>query len=104
MSEKSAKESAERLFSIDNIISSYNTETNKIFSQKKNGFIHYYGTDERLHKAGLDINKCRKNILRYSNSEFCVFSILDDVKQFDRQRNSYWFLLCQNWKFTPNEG
>ena len=51
--EKSAKESAERLFSIDNIISSFNSETSKIFSRKRNGIIHFFGTDKSLHRAGL---------------------------------------------------
>ena len=38
----------------------------------RNGFIHYYGTDKSLHRAGLDINKCRRNILRYSYGILCV--------------------------------
>ena len=37
---KSAKESAERVFKIDNVISTYNKSTTKIFLEKRYGFIH----------------------------------------------------------------
>lgn len=86
--EKTNRESAERVFNIDNITSSYNQQTKPIFSAKKNAFIHIF-QQYRKNKEniifGLDINKCRKNILRYSKYSYCVYSCLDDVKPINNE-------------------
>lgn len=88
--EKTARETAEKTFNIDNTVSSFNIETSKIFKARKNGFIHVYkekcGKKDKWTKLGLDINKCRANIIRYSMNKFCVFSVLDNIEIFDHKK------------------
>jgi len=81
---KSAKEASERVFKIDNVISTYNKITLSIFSQKRFGFIfhQFKPKSEKTSIFGIDLNKCRKNILRYSKFDYCVFSVLDDPQIF----------------------
>ena len=90
--QKTLMESAERLFACDNTISSYNKQLRDVFRMSKNGFVHNFLNREvvkhleekgKMILFGLDINKCRKNIVTYSKYNYCVFSVLDNVKPFD---------------------
>jgi hypothetical protein len=44
--EKTAKECADRIFKIDNTLSCFTTETQKIFTDSKNAFVHKFEKDE----------------------------------------------------------
>ena len=94
---KTSLEAAERVFDADNTKSDFNDVTQKIFNATKNAFRHttfetyeemdkmYQDIkDEKVYEFGLDINKCRKFLLRYGKGDFCVFSVLDDVKNFNK--------------------
>ena len=59
---------------------------------------------------GLDINKCRKNILYYSEYEFPVFTVMDSVKKYTGQNGaglyyiespSYIPLRGNGWYYYP---
>ncbi|MBC7766561.1 AAA family ATPase [Arenimonas sp.] len=106
---KSNKEASERLFNMDNIISSYNATTQDIFTKSKNGFIHNFKGIKDVQKRvnnkesevfGIDINKCRKNIAKYSQYDYCVFSVLDDITEFtDKHKDipiGYYYIVSDN--------
>ncbi len=111
--EKSAQESAERCFEIDLTQSHYNTETHEIFDKKKSAFTRN-NLDEEEYKSldsklffGLDINKCRTNIVRHSKFDYCVFSVLDNVVQFDCKKHKdipigYYFI--DTFNYLPFKG
>lgn len=116
--EKSAKESAEIIFKMDNTLSTYNQFTKQIFSKAKNGFIHCYEDSEYVQKQlqknkghlfGMDINKCRTNIWRYSDYDYCVFSVLDDIQKFrptDEEHNQIpiGFYYIETKRMLPLKG
>jgi 5-methylcytosine-specific restriction endonuclease McrA len=90
---KSNKEAAERCFDTDNTQSDYNAATLEIFKTVKNGFIHNFDPVDRHWQArieqgksyalGFDICKCRTETALRMESDWCVFSIFDDVVSFD---------------------
>ena len=95
---KTNLDSAERLFNHDNTISSYNIQVAEIFKRSKNGFIHNFinplAVEHLVEKKkkvlfGLDLNKCRKNIVLTNEDEYCVFSILDNIESFDCEFNEH---------------
>lgn len=98
--EKSNRESCEHLFNIDGIMSSYNTHTKNVFSAPKNGFVHTYGNKFNSEMcAGLDLNKCRRNILLHNKSPFCIFSVLDDIapaKNLTEIKTGFYFVVTNN--------
>lgn len=100
------------IFKLDRTLSHYNTATVQIFSQAKNAFIHtfipleefgavdmvpcvldastnvtraQFRVKEGVLLAGLDMEKCRTNILRFGmgDNEFADFTVLDDPVAFD---------------------
>lgn len=97
------------VFRNDRALSYFNNATVPVFSQPKNAIIHsflsvseyadfekiktedgkFIRNELKVNKgvilAGLDIQKCRTNILRYAmkDQRFPVFSALDDPKKFD---------------------
>ena len=91
---KSNLESATRLFNIDNTKSVFNAQTKEIFNKRKNGFRHnYIDIDDAINKVnyegqfafGLDLTKCRKNILRYGKQDFCACSLLDNIVYYNTE-------------------
>ena len=89
---KTSKEASDNA-NFDNTRSSFNILSQPIFAEKKNGFRHVYCDIHVIKKRlsrkqrklfGLDINKCRKNGVRYGNDDYCVFSVMDDPKPFDQ--------------------
>jgi 5-methylcytosine-specific restriction endonuclease McrA len=94
--QKSSKEAAEMICNIDNSASYYNERTMEIFAKKPmNAIVHNfipfesYAKDVRKGKkilAGLDIEKCRTNILRFGNTEeWNCFSVLNDPVKYDEE-------------------
>lgn len=82
-------ESSERRYKCDNTKSTFNVTTKEIFSDPKYGIIHNFGkVKKECIQQGLDMNKCRKNIVRYSEHKWCVFSILDDPVIFDKKKHN----------------
>jgi hypothetical protein len=74
----------ETYINIDPISSSFNKKVRKIFGSshmRKFAFVEKLGDFDA--KYGYDINKCRKNLLYYSNWEFPVYSVMDDTQPFD---------------------
>ena len=84
---KSRLETSEGNFKINNTLSCYNNETFKIFTAKKNAFIHSYKSKYDFPVGsiffGLDLVKCRKHILQFLIDKFPVFSVLDDPKVYN---------------------
>jgi hypothetical protein len=92
--EISSRQAMERLMNIDNSMSYYNDQTFEIFNRIKTGLCHnFVDIDQyiRFNKekrvlSGLDMNKCRRNMLRYSNiDDWCCYSILDSPVQYDSE-------------------
>lgn len=67
---KSNKEDIDRFFKTDALKSSYNNITKPIFTKARNAFISGDCTDDYDDEllGGLDINKCRRNILGILNT------------------------------------
>lgn len=102
------------IFKLDRTLSHFNSATLPIFSEAKNALVHNYipyteyaeiiinenkktGKKSKsllLHEgvilAGLDIVKCRTNILRYGiKDEFCDFSALSDPEPFNYKKEEH---------------
>jgi hypothetical protein len=90
-SSKSAKENAERVFHIDNSISSYNATTKPVYLIPKSAIVHHFQDKDTVRRNkcvktfGLDMNKCRKNIVLNNEFDYPVFSALDDIKVFNAE-------------------
>lgn len=107
---KSNLEHCNRVFNVNNTQSNLNKTTQQIFNKTKNGFRHCkFDSDEevdhliekiklgQLHALGLDIKKCRKNILRHGTGEFSVYSVLDDVKAFAGDiKTGFYYVVTDN--------
>lgn len=90
---------------IDDIISSFNTKVKNIFDShemKKWAFVEKLGDYEA--KYGFDINKCRKNIAYFTKYEWCVYSVMDDVKPFCGQVRAGFFYVnsCNTFPLRGN--
>ena len=81
---KTKVEAANGLFDdVDPIVSNFSQKLVKLFESiemQKWAFVEKLGQYEA--KIGYDINKCRKNIMYYTKYDWCVYSVLDDVKTF----------------------
>jgi 5-methylcytosine-specific restriction endonuclease McrA len=93
---KTNKEAAERCFDTDNTQSDFNEDTLQVFKVVKNGFIHNFDPEKvwklRVKKGlttilGFDITKCRTETALRMDSEWCVFSVFDDVQPFDSEKH-----------------
>jgi 5-methylcytosine-specific restriction endonuclease McrA len=90
--QKTALENAERIFHIDNSISSWNVTTKAIFQKPKSALIHHFrdkdtvNRDKTVRTFGFDLTKCRKNIVLNNKFDYPVYSALDDVKVFDIEK------------------
>jgi len=105
---KSNLESATRLFDVDNTMSMFNAQTKDIFSKRKNGFLHHYSDIQKAiekvergekYAFGLDMKKCRKNILRYTKHDFCAFSLLDNLVYYnenDEIKLGFYYVISEN--------
>lgn len=105
---KSNREAGEKLFNIDGITSSYNKQTKDVFSNAKSALKRSYDNKKRGYKRiGLDINKCRRNILLNNKDNFCVFSVLDDFVTFNSDTMSkipVGFYIIKTNNFVPFNG
>jgi hypothetical protein len=87
---KTALENAERVFHIDNSISSYNATTKPIFLAPKSALVHHFKdkdtvkNNKGVRTFGLDTTKCRKNAVLNNKFDYPVYSALDDVKEFSK--------------------
>ncbi len=100
---KTCKESEFDLFEKDYLLSSFNNVTLDIFNVKKNAFIlHDIDYDAKKDILfGIDINKCRRNILYHSRYNYCVYSSLDEVEPFSgKLKTGYYYLHLYN---TPDD-
>ena len=83
--EKTKEEREDNTYiNIDPISSSFNDKVNEIFQSdlmKKWAFVENMG--KYTPKKAYDINKCRKNIMYHSKYEWAVYSVMDDVCNFD---------------------
>ena len=114
--EKTNKEAVERKMKIDNTYSNFNQNTINIFKPSKQGIVmhtpHYdvYNKNTNKYKLfGMDLNKCRKNILKYSEFDYCIYSILDDIKDYDKINNKdiktgFYYLNTSNTMPLRNSG
>lgn len=94
---KTNKEINEDYFGGDMMKSNYNSITLPIFSRKKSAFIQGKCTMNYENLFGLDNNKNRRNILRYSEYDYCVFSSLDEPKPFDGEiTTAFYYIESQN--------
>jgi len=52
----------------------------------------------------LDINRSRKNELRFGKGDFCVYSVLDDAKQYRQTdiQTAFYFTLFEQIKRESN--
>ncbi len=116
--EKTRRDKTQRVFKIDQSMSSYNDDVAKIFHRAKNGFLHNFDLDKayegrvkqgRSILVGYDINKCRTELLYRNTFPFCVFSCLDDVKEFcpDDEKHKvippgYYYV--KSWNLLPLKG
>lgn len=107
---KTTKEDNFKFFEKDYLISSYNNITLDIFNIKKNAFIQCTnnGVEEEDDQFfGIDINKCRRNILYYSLYDYCVYSSLDEPTEFNGVLQTGYFYLelftnpIDQYKFFP---
>lgn len=89
---------------IDDIVSSFNSKVKGIFDShemKKWAFVEKRGDYEA--KYGFDINKCRKNIAYFTKYEWCVYSVMDDVKPFSGEMRAGFFYV-NSYNMFPLRG
>ncbi len=80
---KNCKEDTFKFFEKDYLLSSYNNITLEIFKKKKNAFMFFNNDFEDTDQLfGVDINKCRRNILYYSKYDYPVYCSLDEPQVF----------------------
>ena len=95
--------------------SSFNESVKNIVSSKlakSYAFVETITKDVDSNKQifGIDVNKCRKNILYYSDYEFPVFTVMDSVEKYKKQKgaglyyiesSSYIPLRGNGWYYYP---
>lgn len=103
---KTNKENIDRFFQFDSLKSSYNSKTKPIFTVAKNAFINGNGSDgyDEEHLGGLDINKCRRNILRYSQYNYCIFSSLDEPVDYNGENLAVGYYYVETTNYFPFKG
>jgi len=103
---KSHKEDIDRFFKIDSMKSSFNHLTKPIFTKAKNAFISGSFTDEYDQEllGGVDINKCRRNIVKYSSFDYCVYSSLDEPKIYNGEPLDTGFYFIETRNHMPFKG
>lgn len=98
------------MLNIDGSMSYYNDQTFKIFSQRRGGLCHNYITvaayvkaqEQGKIEAGIDLKKCRRNMLRYANvDDWCVFSVMDSPVPFELKEHvglprGFYFIESKN--------
>ena len=86
----------------DPLRSSYNSKIRQLMNSeyvKRYAFIENMDYPEKGKKVfSIDINKCRKNIMRYSKYDFPVFTVMDEVKVFDQDDE----IKCGVYYVEPN--
>jgi hypothetical protein len=104
--------------SSDAVYSSFNTQIKNIFESKLCGAYAFIETlNQDIPKKyvnspiySIDINKCRKNMLYYSNYEYPVFTVMDQVSPYIDQTEpglyyieteSYLPLRGNGWYYYP---
>jgi 5-methylcytosine-specific restriction endonuclease McrA len=106
--QKCRLEAAERMMNIDNSLSYYNSKGAEIFAngtfltkQTVHTFLPKEAADGKI-VAGLDVNKCYTNILKYGNTEeFNCYSVLDYAVPFD---NKIHGKIPRGFYFVESEG
>ena len=95
---KTEKENLSQYFSENRMESHYNSITQKIFSQKKNAFIFGQEISEEMNLYGIDIVKCRRNIIYNLKYDLPVFFSLDEPEVFIDQDivPGYYFVSTNN--------
>lgn len=97
--DKSKNESEEGYFNVDELASSYGTHTDGIVNGpgfRRWAFTEWEEQDERPTLCNepkcIDINKCRKNILRNSKYDYCVYSVLDQPTKFKHVQPGFFYV------------
>jgi hypothetical protein len=86
---------------MDDALSSFNIQNTKLL---QSNFFRKLAFTEELSKPnrddnlfGIDISKCRRNILLHSKYDFCVFSVLDNIEVFDGAlKLGIYYIECDN--------
>ena len=88
--------------------SSFNTTTEKIIKSdfyKSYAFIEPVETRNPKNKLyHFDLNRCRKNILRYSKYNYPVFTVMDKVKRYKGEKETGLYFVHSTFSYFPLRG
>ena len=74
-------------------------------------FSNFNSSNKKVYKQveqtifAIDINKCRKNILYYNKHKYPIFTVMDEIKQYnkDKKYNCGWFYI-ESKQYFPLHG
>ena len=88
--------------------SSFNTTTEEIIKSafyKSYAFIEPVETRNPKNKLyHFDLNRCRKNILRYSKYNYPVFTVMDKVKRYKGEKETGLYFVHSTFSYFPLRG
>ena len=96
----------ETYLSYDKQLSRYNNYTKNIMNTdlfKKWSFIDRV-KDTNKNKYYCDVNKCRRNILLYSEYDLPIYSCLDDIKEYKNEKIETGFYYVESSNYFPLRG
>jgi hypothetical protein len=101
---KSKNEQNNEYMPVNQIMSSFNRKTRKLFENDLMKKIQFtQKISEGTPRFAYDLAKCRKNCMYYSEYKFPVFSVLDDVEIFDGKLKC-GFYFCKSDNTFPLRG
>ena len=102
---KTQEESANGWVKESDTLSSFNSQTDKVFNSELSkvwAFVEKIGKEEKDNNNklfGFDINKCRENEMLYNKYNYPLFTVMDKIDEFhgDYSRPGLYYVECNNY-------